>query len=36
MVTQNMLRVHREKYVCSGKKRFVTGLDLIKCLKQIK
>ena len=31
MVTQNMLRPHERE-----KNRFVTALDLIKCLKQIK
>ena len=37
MVTHNMLRSHEGKYVFSKKKkRFVTALDLIKSLKQIK
>ena len=36
-VTKNMFRTHEEKQVFSEKKiRFVTALDLIKCLKQIK
>ena len=38
MVTQNMLRKHEGKEVFSqqNKIRFVTVLDLIKCLKQVK
>ena len=38
MVDQNMIRTHEGKWVFSeGKKsRFVTALDLIKCLKEIK
>ena len=37
MATQNMLRTHKAKYVFSEKKiKFVTALNLIKCLKQIK
>ena len=37
MVTQNMLRTYDGKIVIAGeKKRFVTTLNLIKCLKQIK
>ena len=39
MVTQNMLRTYGGSYVFSEEKktsRFVTALDLIKCLKQVK
>ena len=37
MVTQNMLLRHERKKVISDKNiRFVTTLDLIKCLKHIK
>ena len=37
MATQIMLRTHEDKYVFSDKNiRFLTALDLIKCLKQIK
>ena len=37
MATLNMLRTHKGKKVFSKKKiRFVTTLDLIKCLKHIK
>ena len=37
MVAQNMLCTHKGKYIFSDKdNRFVTALDLIKCLKQIK
>ena len=37
MITQNMLRIHQEKKVFSEEKfRFMTTLDLIKCLKLIK
>ena len=38
MVTQNMLRTHEEKWAISVRKkiRFMTALDLIECLKQIK
>ena len=36
MVTQNMLRTHEGKVVLSDKYiRFVTALDLIKCLEQV-
>ena len=37
MVTQNVLRTHEGVYVFSKKKlRFVSALDLFKCLKQNK
>ena len=38
MITQDILRTNEEKYVVSyqTKIRFVTVLDLIKCLKHIK
>ena len=38
MVIQNMMRMEEEKKGLFGEKkiRFVTALDLIKCLKQIK
>ena len=36
MVTHYMFRTHEGKWVFSGKNiRFVTALDVIKCLKQI-
>ena len=36
MVTNYMLRTHEGKYVFSGKNtRFVTALDVIKCLEQV-
>ena len=37
MVAQNMLRTHEGNWALRRKKiRFMTALDLIKCLKQIK
>ena len=37
MVIQNMLRMHNGKWVFSEEKpRYVTALDIIKCLKHIK
>ena len=36
MVTHNMLRTHERKWAFSDKNiRFVTALELIKCLKQV-